>query len=321
MEGPRDLSPPASVAHAEFKAALLLIGLALLVGGAVLYLLYARGVFTETQKLVLTTDDAEGVLPGMDLTFSGFPIGSVRRIELAPDASVRIVIDVEQENAHWLRTSSVFTLERGIVGGTRIRAFSGILADPPLPAGAERQLLRGDAQAELPRVVIAVRELVDNLKALTDPDSALNATLANVRALSDRLDQPGGALAALLGGTRGDANEIAQLLATSQSLLARADRLAAEAEVQVFGKSGLMKETRSTVMQLNRTLADAQDSLKRVDAVLREAQKIAANAREATTDLGTLRAEVESSLRRMDQLVNEVNRRLPFAREPKIRLP
>ena len=49
-------------------------------------------------------DDSEGVRVGMDLTFSGFPIGRVRRIELAPDGTARIVVDVPRNDAHWLRT-------------------------------------------------------------------------------------------------------------------------------------------------------------------------------------------------------------------------
>ena len=65
------------VAHLEFKARLLMLFTALLIGAAALYLLYARGVFEATQTLVLTTDDSEGVVVGMDMTFSGFPIGRV----------------------------------------------------------------------------------------------------------------------------------------------------------------------------------------------------------------------------------------------------
>ena len=65
-------------------------------------------------------EDSEGVGVGMDLTFAGFPIGRVHRIELAADGNARILIDVPVKDAHWLRTSSVFTLVRGVVGGTNI---------------------------------------------------------------------------------------------------------------------------------------------------------------------------------------------------------
>ena len=73
--------------------------------------------------------------------------------------------------------------------------------------------------------------------------------------------------------------------------------------------------------QLNGLLADARNSLKKVDAVLVEAQAIAGNAREATNDLGTLRAEVDASLRKVEQLVNEINRKWPFKRDTEIKLP
>ena len=154
----------------EAKAALLLALFVALVAATVLYILYARGSFEATQRVVLVADDSEGVRVGMDMTFSGFPIGRVRRIELAPDGSARIVIDVPVKDAKWLRESSVFTLSRSLVGGATLKAYSGVLSDPPLPDGAERRVLVGDATAELPRLVSDVRELVANLTRLTGPE-------------------------------------------------------------------------------------------------------------------------------------------------------
>ena len=107
----------------EARAALLLIFMALLIAISVLYLMWVRGAFEATQKLYLTADDSDGVVVGMDLTFSGFPIGRVSRIELAEQGTVRIHVDVPVKDAHWLRISSVFTLERGLVGAARLRAF------------------------------------------------------------------------------------------------------------------------------------------------------------------------------------------------------
>ncbi|MDQ6679583.1 MAG: MCE family protein, partial [Pseudomonadota bacterium] len=116
--------PPAPVRHLALKAAALLVLMLALLCGSALYVMYARGVFEVTQTLVLIAEDSEGVIAGMDLTFAGFPIGRVRRVELGDDGNARIVIDVPRADAHWLRTSSVFTLARGLVGGTNLRAFS-----------------------------------------------------------------------------------------------------------------------------------------------------------------------------------------------------
>ncbi|UCU97764.1 MlaD family protein [Acidovorax radicis] len=312
------------VAYLELKAAaLLLFTLALIVGSG-LYLLYARGAFESTQTLVLTADDSEGVVVGMDMTFSGFPIGRVRRIELAETGNVRILVDVPRKDAHWLRESSVFTLVRGLVGGTNIRAYSGILTDPALADGAVRPVLRGDATAEIPQLMSSARELLGNLNTLTAQDAALGSSLANVRALTERLNGPGGMLGVLMGNET-DAKKMVSTLERANALLARLDGMAARADKQVFGSNGsndaLVPEVRATVAQLNGLLADTRNSLQKVDAVLVEAQAIGANAREATTDLGALRAEVESNLRKVETLVNEINRKWPFARDTELKLP
>ncbi|MDV7396526.1 MlaD family protein, partial [Arthrospira platensis SPKY1] len=81
----------ARVSNVEFKAALLLLLMVAMVVASAAFLLYARGVFQPTQRLVLIADDSEGVSVGMDMTFSGFPIGRVRRIELGQDGTARIL--------------------------------------------------------------------------------------------------------------------------------------------------------------------------------------------------------------------------------------
>ncbi|MBC7734090.1 MAG: MCE family protein, partial [Bacteriovorax sp.] len=169
-------------AHVQLKATLLLVFLLLMVVGAALYVSYARGAFEATQQLVLITDDSEGVVVGMDMTFAGFPVGRVKRIELAEDGNARILVEVPLQDAHWLRTSSVFTLVRGVVGNTNLRAYSGILTDPPLPDASVRTALRGDASAETPRLMAESRQLAQNLSAMTASGSPLNASLAGVQA-------------------------------------------------------------------------------------------------------------------------------------------
>ncbi|HEY9064677.1 MAG TPA: MlaD family protein [Burkholderiaceae bacterium] len=310
-----------SVQHVEAKASLLLLALLLMVLGAVGYLAYARGAFESTQTLVLVSDDSEGVGVGMDLTFAGFPIGRVKRIELAPDGNARIVIDVPLKDAHWLRESSIFTLVRGVVGNTNIRAYSGVLTDPPLPDGAVRPVLRGDTAAEIPKLMASARELLSNLTALTGSDSALSGSLGNVQSATDRLKGPGGALGLLLG-SEAEAKKLIATLERTNALLARLDGLAAKADAQVFGKDGVMPHANASVQQLNALLGDARTSLKKADTILDDAKTISGNAKTATADLGTLRAQVEASLRNVDALILEVNRKWPFARESsEVKLP
>jgi len=310
----------ASVRNMEAKAVLLLAFMLALLVGAALYLLYARGAFEQTQRLVLITDDSQGAAVGMDLTFSGFPIGRVRRIELAEDGKARILVDVAREDAHWLRQSSVFTLEHGLVGGARLRAFTGMLTDPPLEDGAVRPALRGDVSEEIPLLVASAREVVMNLAAITAQHAALRTSLSSLQTTMEHLNSERGALRVLMGNET-DARKIVTALDRTNALLARLDGLTARADAQVFGPDGVMSDTQATVRQLKALLGEARDSLQQVNAVLKEAQAIGANTREATADLGTLRAEAENSLRKVQGLVDEINRKWPFARDTELKLP
>ncbi|MDO5623417.1 MAG: MlaD family protein [Pseudomonadota bacterium] len=313
----------------EFRAALLLIFMGVLLVAAVLYLMWVRGAFEATEPLYLTTDDSEGVVVGMDMTFSGFPIGRVRRIELAEGGTVRLHVDVPLKSAHWLRTSSVFTLERGIVGAARLRAFTGVLDDPPLPAGSERMVLRGDVSAEIPRMVADMRDVLQNVNRLTSGESQLAATLQEVRAFTQKLNSHEGGLMAALTGNQADARQISELLTRTNLLLknldtvaVRVDGLVKKADTQVLGESGLVTDAQAAVRQMNALLQDVRQSVVKADAVLKEVQGVAGNANQATQNLGDLRADVESSLLRIDALITQINRTWPFApKEKEVTLP
>jgi len=304
---------PDEPAHVETKAMILLAVVAALIIAFVVYVMYARGVFEPTQRLVLETDNSEGVIPGMDMTFAGFPIGRVRLVDLGADGKVHIVIDVSKGDAKWLRTSSVFTLERSVVGETRIRAFTGLLDDPPLPDNSTRPVLRGDVTAEIPGLVATARSLLNNLENMTADGSSMSGSLDNLQTLTGRLSGKYG----LLSGALGD-DEAGKFVQTLQ----RIDGLLAKTDQRLYGKKGMVDDAQAAVVELQGVLQDARSTLKRVDAVLVEAQAVGANARVATDDLGALRGEVDASLRKVNRLVDEVNRKWPFG-QPKqeIKLP
>ncbi len=311
-------TPESAVRNLHFKAVLLLISLLFIVVLSVFYIMYARGIFDQTQELVLLADDSEGIKPGMDLTFSGFPVGRVRNVALADNGSVRIYIDIPNKDTKWLRTTSVFTIENSLVGTTKLRAYSGVLTDPQLPPNAERTVLKGDASSELPKLVASMKDLSDNLVRMTSDESALNNTIANAEQLTLALKNPKGALKTLLGE---DANQISLALKQTNAILAQAQKLTQKTDQKVFGETGLISDSQKTVKNLNATLEDTRSSLKKMDAILADTKIITANTKDATQDLIILRQEVDANLRKIDSLVNDINRKWPFARDTEIKLP
>lgn len=302
-----DKSPTeAHDAGIERKAIALIVLTVVLIVAFVLYVMTARGLFAETQSLVLTTENSEGVRPGMDLTFSGFPVGRVRRVELADDGRVRVLIDVWSKDARWLRTSSIFTLERGIVGEARLRVFSALLDDPPLTDGEERPLLRGDASEQLPLVLANAKMLIENLERLTAQGSPVANALEHVETVTGRMSGKQGVLGAVLGGDE----EAKKLIATLDHL----NHLLAQTDKRLFAAGGLADTSQATLSELQGLLTDARGSLKRADTIL-------ANVEGASADLGALRAEVEMSLRKASRLIDEINRRWPFSNKTEISPP
>ncbi|MDA8108587.1 MAG: MlaD family protein [Betaproteobacteria bacterium] len=322
-----DAQPSPAIRHVELKAVLLVVLTALLLVGFVVFVLYARGAFERTQTVVLISPNTEGISVGANLTFAGFPIGQVKRIELTADGKARIEVQVPVADARWLRTTSVFTLERGLVGGAHLRAFTGNLSDPPLPDGAVREVLRGDATEQLPLLLVTAKGLLENLERITASDSDLSASLANLRSVTERMKGRYGVLSGALGG-EDNAKKLIEALDRTNALLAslsgvsdKLGRTLDKTDQRVFGAGGVMDETEKAIVQLNGVLGDARESLKKADAVLAEAQKIGANTSAATEDLGALRAQVEASLRRLSGLIDEINRKWPFKRDTELKLP
>jgi phospholipid/cholesterol/gamma-HCH transport system substrate-binding protein len=330
-ETPVQKSEPASrnipIRNLEMKATLLLAFTVALILAVALLLAKSRGYFEPKQHLILVADNAEGVVAGMDLTFSGFPIGTVKKFSLGDTGQVRIEIDVVKKDAKWLRTSSVFTLIKNIFGPAQLRAYSGVLTDPPLPDGAERPVLRGDFNEEAARVVGAAKDVLDNLNRITSENSDLNRSMANLQVFTQKLQGKRGALEAVFGNPQ-DAQKLVDAVQRANSAMAEIQRLAqrgesfvSHADTRVFGPNGLATDAQASVRQLQGLLTDARGSLQRVDAVLKEAQGAVSNVKGATEDLGSLRNEVEASLRRVEDMINDLQRKWPFAKERKIELP
>jgi len=322
------------IRHLGFKVGLLVTVTLALVIGFVSYVLYARGVFEPTQRLTLIADNADGVTVGMDMTFAGFPIGRVRRISLGPDGRARLEVLVARRDARWLRTTSVYTLERSLVGASRLRAFTGNRDDPPLEDHAEREVLRGDVGEEIPRMVATLRATLENIEQITGAGSGLRASVANLQTFTARMAGEHGALEAVLGDAESakkaiDALERTNALLAELNTVAQASgRLVSQAQRKVLDPGGLVDETRNAAVEARQLLAQTRERLVKIDAILEnigavsaDARAISGEAKLASTDLATLRAEVDASVRKLGHLIDELNRKWPLARDTEVKLP
>jgi phospholipid/cholesterol/gamma-HCH transport system substrate-binding protein len=315
------------IKNLEFKVGLLLALTLALAVAFIAYTLYSRGVFERTQRLVLVADNAEGVSIGMPISFSGFPVGQVERMSLTDEGKVRIEMSIPVKDAKWLRNSSVFTLEKSLVGSAKIRAITTNLKDTILTDNAERPLYTGDAAQEIPELIIKVRDVLTNLQNLTDKQSSLNQSMANLQTVTGRMAGQYGVMGGILGADENsrkvvDAIDRANtLLASLNGVSLKVDSVLTKTDQRLYGRGGVMDETQKAVVQINAILTDARESLKKADAILKNTQGITSDIKGATTDLGALRAQVDDSLTRVNGMINELNRKWPFSHDAEVKLP
>jgi phospholipid/cholesterol/gamma-HCH transport system substrate-binding protein len=316
-----------TIRHLGVKVGVVLALIPLLAIGLFLYSLYARGVFERTQALTLTASDAEGVVVGMPIMFSGFPIGQVSGMALDKLGRVRIEARIKEKDARWLKTSSVFSLEKQVLGGAKIRVVSPRMDDPQLPAGSERALVSQDAEQDIQQVIARAGIILQNVDEMIRPGSNFNQSLANLKSVTDRMAGEYGVLAGVTGSqerakkvldTVGGVNA---LVASLKGVTTRAEGMLLKTDDRMFGQGGVVDEATKSIAQLNAMLAEARESLKKADAILGTVQASATEIKTGTTDLGALRAEVDDSIRKINGLIEEINRKWPFGRKTEIKLP
>ncbi|HWA12142.1 MAG TPA: MlaD family protein [Burkholderiales bacterium] len=316
------------------KVGILLLLIPVIAVGLLVYAMYARGVFDRTQSLTLIAQDAEGVAAGMPVMFSGFPIGQVSGMTLNETGQVKIEVRIKVKEARWIRTSSMFTLEKQFFGGAKIRVTSPRMTDPPLPPEAERILVATDAAKDIPQVIARANTILQNIDEIIRPDSPFNQTLANLKGVTGRMSGEYGMLEGITGsreraeGVLATVENVNALMRSLNGVTARADTVLSKTDEKLFAQGGVMEEMQKSIAQLNAVLADTRDSLRKADAILATAQSasedfkvVGANVKEATTDLAALRAEVDDRIRKVNVLITEINRRWPFARKPEVKLP
>ncbi len=314
--------------HLHFKVGLFVIAVLALALGFLFYVLNARGFFEQQQHLNLAAGSAEGITPGVPITFSGMPIGQVTGVTLNDGGGIVIQAEVTADGARWLRTDSSFTLDKPIVGGAKIKVSSANLDSPQLPDNSTVLLLTSDPGQEIPVLIERVKTILANVDHITRQDGELASTLANTKTITTRMTGKYGVLEGVMGSEE-NARPVANSLKNLESLTARlnqvsnkVDDMLVKTDRWLFAADGVSEQSKQSLAQVHAMLVDAQGSLKRVDTLLKNAVDISANVKDGTQNLDKLRAEVDESVSKANDLLNDINRMWPFGSGDKqIKLP
>lgn len=277
------------------------------------YVLVRHGLFEKYFYVRLHVHTADNMDVGMPVVFSGLRIGNVDAMNLLPQGNVEVVLKLPARYLRWIRSDSVFYLDKPLIGAASIRVLPGEPSAPPLPADAIRQLADDGGATSTRVMLLKLHAILDNVQMMTTEGSPLRNGVQDLSVVSKRMAGEYGVLQGLTGN-EARARELTEALtglkktsANLQALTARLDAMTSKADDKIFRPDGMADQT-------EKLLQETRTALKHLDATLR-------NAENASTDLSLLRGQIEASLHKTNQMLDELNRRWPFAKSPTPELP
>lgn len=311
----------------QFKVGLFLFITLLVSTAAFLYLLYARGWFEHNLEYTLIAPNAENIYVGMPLNFRGIAIGKVSSLSLTSAGMARISVSVDSRQSHWLRANSQFSLDKPLVGASKIKVDSNDLNSPLLLTDKEYPLNLGNGGLDIPAMANKANLILEQLASvsknvayMTRHDGELNATLSNAKSITQQMTGKYGVAQGVLGSEQ-NAQVLMDSLQHTRELTANLNRISLKLDHAVFDKGTLIDNANQAVAQLPPILNDIRTSLKKVDELLVNANGITANLKQGTDDMGQLRSEVDEALSKTNQLITKINRFLPGAKAGEVKLP
>lgn len=278
----------------QFKVGLFIIITSAMIFSFVGYVAYKKGVFAKEHVYTLSSKSGENLTEGMPVVFSGFKIGRVDSLELNADGLVVIKIKVPDQHIKWIRTDSVFILEKPLIGSARIYIATANLNSPPLPETAISQ-------------IVEVNDINDAVKSFKPILEKISGIMDNVETLVANLADPDGDLTTILSNTRNVTRQ-------ADGILKKVDAMAAKTDERIYGSEGVMA-------QVQTILKDLTVKLKKLDPVLDNIHKISTDTTDTTKDLKFLRQDIDGMVNDINTLLKDIDALIPLKKEKQTKLP
>ncbi|MDW4549268.1 MlaD family protein [Defluviimonas sp. D31] len=253
----------------ETRANYVLIGAFALAGffGLLVFFLWFARVELDRQFAYYDIDfpTVSGLSNASEVRFSGFPVGQVVEVALAPDGSGQIRVRIEVAAETPVRTGSIATIEsQGVTGVSYVGLSAGDPREPLLQEGtaedvpriaAGRSVLQSLSQ-DAPEIVEEVLAVARQLREILGPDNQgrITAILTNLEGSSENLGQVLEDFSAVTGTVAAASEQIA-------SFADRLDPMAAAATTALETADGTLKRVGDLAVRAEETLAVAERAL------------------------------------------------------------
>lgn len=271
--------------------------------GMVVFLLWfgASQANRQFARYDVLFDSVSGITRSSEVRFAGLPVGQVQSLELDPQGSGKVRVQLEVDANTPIRTDSVATLETQGVTGTSVVAISAghqgsallqeaVAGIPEIPAG--RSALQNLSESA-PAVLDEALKAIEQINAILSP-----ANSEHVGSIISNLDTASGQLASTLtaadeamANIGGAVDSLSRLTTVFDSLSGKAGVVLDSADSAIHDFASLKDRTSATIDSANRLMDTAERALDtEVKPALSDIAQTAAQLRE-TVDRLAPRAE------------------------------
>ncbi|SFN22593.1 phospholipid/cholesterol/gamma-HCH transport system substrate-binding protein [Formivibrio citricus] len=250
----------------------------LTLSGLAAVIAFKQGLFVSKTRLHFLADHGAGLLPGMQVRFSGFRIGVVDKVELTEQAKVQVDLLVESRYMKWIKADSTAQLlQEGLMGDYYIEMMGGSPAQQPLKAGGKVNFAPAHSLADVAydlrsRALPILDSFQITMDYINDPKGDVRQSVANVKQLTAELQQTRARMDALLvrlDSTAGTVNaRLPRILDRTASSLASVESAVRDASAVASMVRGAVEESvprlPSIVRNSDDLVRDSRDTLQGV---------------------------------------------------------
>lgn len=305
----------------NLKVGLFLTIMALLAIVFLSYMAHKKGIFEPTSTFTLSSKTGEDLAEGMPIHFAGFRIGRIDELELNDQGMVIIKVKVPRRHVKWIRTNSIFSLYKPLIGSPRLIVSTENMASPVLPEDKVLELVVvndiNEAIKQLTPIIEEVGQIVSHIETITgnlaDPKGSVNMILRNAEQVTANFTEKK-SIAEMALGDPESVKSLHESVKKIRDILVKLDDMAGKTDVELYGKDGVLPLVRSI-------LADVLVKLQKLNKALDNINKVTSDAAASTKDLHLLRNDIDATIQSIGRTVEDLDRIVPLKKEREIKLP
>ncbi len=285
------------------------------------YVINKKGVFEPKINYTLIAKNAQDIEEGMPIFFSGFEIAQVKDLRLDERGEVLITISVPEHNTKWIRSGSIFTLEKPLIGKAQITLSASMnsrLINPKSLIRMQRDDGIDELISNIRPLTIELRSVLKNLNSisqdLADENASFQSTLSNINKFSNKLSSSDNLLHTLTGD-RKSAKELHQAIKNLNLALTEFKALTLNTNKGISEiRNDLIKPANSNLKELDLIFKDINTKLKEIDNTV----KIIG---QSDKDIAYLKDEMKVWLEEVNELSTRINSIIGEKEQEEIILP